>query len=242
MKILFAILCLVLLSMMGMSKPDTLHLHKDLMIVKLNKRTYIHISFIPVNGKQIPCNGLVYVNQGEAIVLDTPTTDSMAIYLIEWIEQDLHAKIKAMVANHFHEDCLGGMLIFMDYGTATIAQRQTCKLAGDHGFRCPQRYFKDTLSLSVGNRIMECWYPGSAHTIDNTVAYLPAEKILFGGCMVRALNWDLGNTRDANLNTWPTTIEKVKTKYPKVKRVIPGHGAPGGTDLFDHTLSLLEVP
>jgi metallo-beta-lactamase class B len=35
-------------------------------------------------------------------------------------------------------------------------------------------------------------------------------------------------------------VRKIKEKYPEVKIVIPGHGKPGGTALFDYTIELFK--
>ena len=86
---------------------------------------------------------------------------------------------------------------------------------------------------------MELAFPGGGHTVDNIVAWIPAKKILFAGCLVKALNAkNIGNTEDADLVAYPITLKKVKEKYPDAKIVVPGHGRPGELDLIDHTIRL----
>jgi metallo-beta-lactamase class B len=80
---------------------------------------------------------------------------------------------------------------------------------------------------------------GPSHTVDNIVARIPSKKILFGGCMVKSQNArNLGNVADADEESWPGTLKKVKQTYPKAKVVIPGQGRPGGMELIDHTIEL----
>jgi metallo-beta-lactamase class B len=50
-----------------------------------------------------------------------------------------------------------------------------------------------------------------------------------------------GNLSDADVNSWPSTIQKVMKKYKETQIVVPGHGLWGGTELLQHTLDLLEV-
>ena len=82
-------------------------------------------------------------------------------------------------------------------------------------------------------------YFGAGHTTDNVVAWLPKQKILFAGCLVKSLDsTSLGNTKDGDLAAYPVTLRKVQAAYPHAKIVIPGHGDWGGPELIEHTLRL----
>ena len=60
--------------------------------------------------------------------------------------------------------------------------------------------------------------------------------------MVKALeSRNLGNISDADIDSWPVTIEKVLKRYGDANIVVPGHGAHGGTELLSHTLNLLRA-
>lgn len=219
---------------------DTLHLADGLDIVPLTKNSYLHISYIPFGDGLFPCNGVVYVNQGEAVVMDTPINNEMSRVLVRWIEQELNAKVMAVVINHAHEDCVGGLGGFSITGCTSWSQKRSCKLSKERGFDCSIRYFTDTASIRVGDERIYNFYPGPAHTVDNIVTWIPSEKLLFGGCMVKELDAGYGNLRDANVEAWPGTILKVKERYPKAKIIVPGHGAPGGQKLLDYTMELFS--
>jgi len=82
---------------------------------------------------------------------------------------------------------------------------------------------------------------GTAHTTDNVDAWLPKQRILFGGCLVKSLDaQSLGNTSDGDLTAFPATLKKLKKAYQNAKIVVPGHGDWGGTKLIDHTLKLCK--
>lgn len=236
----FVFFLLILSSLGVFARPDTIHLHEGLKVVRLSKHTWLHISYIPYEGQRIPCNGIVYTNDGVAAILDTPVDDDMSLLLIHWIETKLKAKPKYLIVNHFHEDCLGGLAAFMDHNVETFSQRRTCKLAKNDGFGCTLRYFEDTLSLNVGNEKIECWYPGEAHTVDNIVVYIPSERLLFGGCMLKAMGAGKGNLSDANVGQWSATLTAVKNKYTKAKVLVPGHGNPGDQKLLDYTIKMFQ--
>ena len=50
----------------------------------------------------------------------------------------------------------------------------------------------------------------------------------------------LGNTRDADVESWPVTIERVLNRFGNARIVVPGHGSHGGTELLANTLRLLK--
>jgi metallo-beta-lactamase class B len=78
--------------------------------------------------------------------------------------------------------------------------------------------------------------------IPRSTGWLPREKILFGGCLVRSANArQLGNLQDAVVDEWDTTITKILNTYPEVETVVPGHGAYGGIELLQHTINLVKA-
>ena len=239
MRSIFIIL-LVCISSLAIAKKDTIHVSEYLKIVPINDHVYMHVSYIPYKDNPFPCNGLVYINNGEAAVLDTPVGDEASTDLIMWIINEKKAQILFLIVNHFHEDCMSGITTFVGTGCQTVSQKQTCKLAGLEGYHCTKRYFKDSLSVTIGGQEITNYYFGPAHTDDNIVTYIPSERILFGGCMIKELGAGKGNLLDANKTEWPKTVAKVKSKFPKAKLILPGHGKPGKKKLFDYTIELFS--
>jgi len=74
------------------------------------------------------------------------------------------------------------------------------------------------------------------------VSYIPGEKVLFGGCLIKVLNANKGNLGDGNVREWSNTVSKVKSKFQDAEFVVPGHGKPGDMALFDYTIELFEKP
>lgn len=81
---------------------------------------------------------------------------------------------------------------------------------------------------------------GEGHTADNIISYLPSEKAMFGGCMIKEIGAGKGNLADANVNEWSKSVRKVKLAYHEVQYIIPGHGKYGGVDLLDYTIKMFE--
>lgn len=212
-----------------------------LQIQALTHKTLVHVTYLNTNQwGRVPCNGMIYYNNGEAVVFDTPPNDSVSVQLIDWIENNLKAKVKAIVVNHFHGDCLGGLNAFHQRGIPSYANQLTIDLAKTQNTAVPQNGFNGVLNLKIGGETIENRYLGEGHTKDNIVSYVPSEKVLFGGCMIKENNAGKGNLADANLGDWPKTVAKVKAQYPNAQFVIPGHGKWGSTKLLDYTMELFK--
>ncbi len=213
----------------------------DLKIIPLQNDVYIHKSWTTFTGfGRVASNGLIYANGQEVILMDTPANDSLTLLLVHWIQQDLKKNIKAVVINHHHVDCLGGLKTLHQLGIPSYATKRCQKLARKNGVTVPRHGFRKSLDLLVGAQSVSCRYFGKAHSADNLVAYIPSEAVLFGGCMIKSLKAGKGNLADASVNKWSKTVLKVKKAFPQVKVVVPGHGQAGDTALLNYTVDMFR--
>jgi len=98
-------------------------------------------------------------------------------------------------------------------------------------------------TLNFGNSQVELYFPGHSHAPDNITVYYKDQKILFGGCMIKGKGAkSLGNTNDANIEGWQSSIDRLLGLYSKsdIDFIIPGHGTVGDYDLLEDTLVLLK--
>ena len=225
----------------GLSQENFIFETADLQIQKISDHTYRHITYLETQdwGK-VACNGMIVTDDGEAIIFDTPITDSVSNVLIDFVEQDLKCKVTGIVATHFHTDCLGGLKAFHDRNIPSYALNLTLDLAKPIHEVIPQNGFHKSLELKAGNKKVILDYLGEGHTKDNIIAYFPDEQVMFGGCLIKSLKSGKGYLGDANVDAWPQTVEKLKAKYKDVKIIIPGHGNPGGSELLDYTINMFK--
>ena len=225
----------------GQVNNATIQIGPDLQIIPLQKSVYIHKSWTTFTGfGRVASNGLIYTNEQEAILMDTPANDSLTLLLANWIQQDLGKTIKAVVINHHHVDCLGGLESLHQLGVPSYATKHCQKLARKNGVTVPQNGFRKSLDLAIGNQSVLCRYFGKAHSADNLVAYIPSETVLFGGCMIKSLKAGKGNLADASVKKWSQTVLKVKKAFPQMKVVVPGHGEAGDTALLEYTMNMFR--
>ena len=239
LRALFGVLIVLNLFACGSSRKVPLLETEELTIRKLTPHLYQHISQLSIpNFGNFPCNGMVFIKNGEAVVFDSPVGKQATRQLIAWLKEEQKVAVKGIVINHFHDDCVDGLEIFHQEGVESYANRTTIDLVDEGNFAVPQHGFIGGMILEVGGSLVHNRYFGQAHTIDNIVSWIPDERAIFGGCMVKSLGAGKGNVNDANVEEWPETIRKVKAAFPSLKIVVPGHGEPGGPDLLDYTSQL----
>jgi metallo-beta-lactamase class B len=222
----------------------TIMVSPDLELVRLSDNAYVHVSWsqLPRFGRYAS-NGLVFINGRDAFLFDTPADDSLTKTLVAWIRDSLRVKIVGFMPNHWHADCMGGLAYLQSIGIESWASQMTIDIAKSKKLPVPIHAFSDSLRLSLGDKEIRCWYPGPAHSLDNVVAWIPSERILFAGCMAKAIDSkNLGNTADGDTTRYPKTIDMVIAKFPDARIVIPGHGAAGGPELLRHTRDLAGKP
>jgi len=186
----------------------------------------------------VPSNGLIVREADHVVVIDTAWGAAPSRALLAWIDRELQLPVTRLIVTHFHDDRLGGWEVFAERGTRIVASEQTLALAKVE----PTAAF-DLYRLSPGEKLtngtLEILYPGPAHAPDNVVVWVPASRILAGGCAVRsAASGGLGNLSHASVADWAASIARVHAAYPDARLVLPGHGDAGGPELLDHTREL----
>jgi metallo-beta-lactamase class B len=242
MKTLFPLLFLILIQVQAYPR-EKIRISDDLELIRISDNAWIHVSWttLPEYGR-ISANGLIYADNGKAFLFDTPWNDSLTCELLTYLKDRMNISVIGVVPNHWHSDCMGGLGYLKSRNTASYANQMTIDIAVSKNLPCPDRGFSDSLQLALGNKSVMCYYFGAAHSADNIVVWLPEEKILFPGCMVKSSgSHDLGFLGDGNLAEYPGTIGKVLKKFPSARIVIPGHGPAGGYELILHTAELLNL-
>ena len=239
-------LSFILLQVTGSAQIQqiTLKVSDDIELIQLSDNAYIHISISEIEGfGNVSSNGILLIKGGEAFLFDTPVTNEQTETLTKYIQNSLHAKISTFVPNHWHSDCMGGLNYLHKNKVKSYANQMTIDISKKEGKPVvPLHSFTDSLSLNLKGIEIKCYFLGGGHSVDNIVVWVPSEKLLFPGCMVKDMpSTSLGNLADAAVNEWPGTIEKVINKFPDAKTVVPGHGSLGGKELLNHTRDLLLI-
>lgn len=216
--------------------------NSDIEYRQLSSNAYLYTAWANIGSwGRVGSNGLILVDNGRAFLFDTPMHEAQTVELVKWVEDTLKAKIVGFVAGHWHDDCVGGLDYLNRQGVETYANSMTNDILKSKNLPQAKHSFTDSVSLPLGDMDIKCYYLGGGHAMDNIVAWIPQQQILFGGCLVKdCAATGLGNTADAApISEWISTTQAVKAKFGNAKIVIPGHGAIGGTELLRHTKELL---
>lgn len=220
-----------------------IQINSDLELVRLTPNCFLYTAWADMGRwGRVGSNGLVVIRNGKALLIDSPTLESQTVELAWWFDKNLGVKIESFIPGHWHSDCVGGLAWLNRNGVKTYANRLTNEILASKGLEQSNASFSDSLSFKVGNIKVEAYYLGGGHSTDNIVIWIPSEKIMFGGCMLKDItSQDIGNTSDAApLEEWLQTIERIEQQFPNAKYVIPGHGKYGGKELFEHTKEIIE--
>ncbi len=201
---------------------------------------WIHSTDHPIEGYgTIVSNGLLVDTVDGLVLVDTAWTDEKTVWLLDWAEKNVGEPVTDAIITHAHFDKMGGVRALHERGVKTWALPLTNRLAPANDL-VPTTH---TLSESqTFHQTLEIFFPGPGHSPDNLVVYVPAERLLHGGCLIRpggASN--LGNTGDADISAWDTSVRAVQKRFPKARHILPSHGDLGGKRLLKHTIELVEA-
>lgn len=214
---------------------------QEIKVTKLAPNVWVHTSYSTYQGVSVPSHGLVVSTKEGAVLVDTGWGNEPTEQLLAWVKINLKQPVKVCLPTHWHDDKIGGMKVVQQQGVPVMTYKLTAILAAENGKGTPDVTFATDTTFTIGGQRFEVYFPGGGHTLDNVVVYLPQQKILFGGCLVKDLQaTTLGNTADADLKSWPFTIQNLQQRYPKAKTVVPSHGPWGDRSLLSHTLKLLQ--
>ena len=209
-----------------------------LQIHELREGVYLHTSYQQVEGwGVVSANGLVVVENNNAFIVDTPWSENDTEALVKWIAAKQFI-LQGSISTHYHEDRTAGIKWLNEHAIATYATSLTNRFLQQQNKPLAQNVIQgDDAVLAEG--MINVFYPGGGHTLDNVVVWLPKFNMLFGGCFIRSLDSKgLGNIADAHIDQWAGSVERVVSRFNNVQIVVPGHGEVGSAELLTHTQTL----
>lgn len=248
-------------SLIQKEKKARISISKNLVVDLVAPNTYVikDISFYNSNVL------VTKMTDGTAVITSSPVETVRTKTMLKWVEDELRPKKIIAINTHFHADGTGGNEGYQSVGAEIWSSKQTNSIyqekadsmrAGLANFvkdkelrelvlkrknRFATQLFdtKDGAEWTFGKEKVKIFYPGPSHTDDHIVVYFPDRNILFGGCILRALDWKgLGNLKDANLNKYYDSVKSLLRFNSKI--VIPGHGNIGDVRLIHHTMDLAK--
>lgn len=241
--VIISLLGLIGIVQLNAQTENVVVIDKEIQLIHLRDSIFVHLTWHHLdNYGRFPSNGLIVIRKGRALMVDTPMDNDKTERLTRYLKDSLSARLTKLIIGHFHDDCLGGLQYLQGIGIESIANSRTIAKCKEIGLPIPSTSFTDSLILDFNGEQIDCRFFGAGHSLDNITVWIPGEKILFGGCLIKSIDSKgLGNLSDAVVDEWDYTIKKVMREYPEIKTVIPGHGDSGGVELLTHTIKLVET-
>lgn len=216
-----------------------------LKVIPLGDGVYVHVSYNFYQNTAIPANGLIIKTSDGVVIVDTAwdtkdDTDNTR-QLLRYIADSLHQPVRLCIVTHAHEDRVGGIGELRKAGVRVISTPLTARKSVQLGYESPEGSLPADTTFVVGRVPIRCFFPGEGHTTDNIVVWLPRQRILHGGCLVKSVAvFGMGNLADANLKQWANSIQRLQAQFGSARIVVPGHEEWSGTNALAHTVRLVE--
>jgi cyclase len=190
-------------------------------------------------------NNAGWVSDGRSTLLvDTAATEARARRLRAAVQSSGAAPPRTVVNTHHHGDHTYGNAVFAP--GATVVGHEACRTEvlgaghqlhmiwpgldyGDVGITPPELTFRDELTLHVGQTEVRLLHPGVAHTVGDTVVWLPEQRVLFTGDIVFH-----GGTPFVPMGSLSGSLHALdRLRRLEARTVVPGHGPLAGAEVFD---------
>ncbi|MDZ7861774.1 MBL fold metallo-hydrolase [Acidovorax sp.] len=189
-----------------------------------------------------PNTGII-IGDDAVMVIDTQATPVMAQDVIRRIREVTDKPIKYVLLSHYHAvRVLGASAYGAEHIIASEDTRDLIVERGQFdkdseigrfprlfqnvesvpdGLTWPTMTFNKKMTLWLGTLEVQILQLGRGHTKGDTVAWLPAEKILFSGDLVEFDATPYAG--DAYFQDWPQTLDNLAALKPE--KLVPGRGA-----------------
>lgn len=233
MKKVFSLVALIGTFVFGQIKP--------IQIDSINNNLFVYQTFNTFQEVDYNANAMYLVTKKGIVLFDVPWQKSQYQTLNDILQQKYNLPVIAVFATHSHEDRAGDLSFYNELNISTYASALTNSKLKKEGKATSKFEIELGKTYKFGKEKFVVEYFGQGHTEDNLVVWFPKYKVLNGGCLIKGADAvNLGYTGEANVAEWPKTVQKLVTKHPKIKQVIPGHDNWKANGHIENTFKLLE--
>jgi cyclase len=217
-------------------------------VQKLADGVYVH------TGKGFDSNSGIILTQEGVVVIDTGQNPIESRDIMDTVKKLTSMPVRLVINTEPHGDHTTGHYVFSPPALVVAAadggesMRGADRAAPDRiqrlaatspemktaleGYRfiAPQIEYHDTMTINLGGRTIELMYLPRVHSESDTAVWLPAERVVFSASAF--VNNQINILRP--FVTIPDILaagKKLKALNPQ--HVVPGHGTPGGVEIFD---------
>lgn len=216
----------------------------EVTLTRLSDNLWLHTSTRELEGiGSFPSHGLLVDQPGGGLLIDSAWGHAATVELLEKVQRELGHLPRAAIVSDFHDDRAGGTAELEAAGIEVWSSPGIIGRLAAATEPEPEHALEQPLwSGTLADVDVEVWFPGAGHSPENLVVWLPDQRVLFGGCLLRGYeSRGLGNVADADLDAWAPTLRAVRERYADAQTVVSSHGDVGGPEILDHSLALVEI-
>ncbi|NQE86804.1 MBL fold metallo-hydrolase [Nocardia terpenica] len=203
-------------------------------------------AFLQPPGSWCLNNAGVIAGRNGVVLVDTAATRSRAEALRTAAEGLGRGAVRLVVNTHSHGDHVFGNCVFAPPATIVAHELTGPEIAaadlglrtlwpdvewGELSLRLPTVTFGRSLTLLLGDRVVELYHVGPAHTTNDVVVWIPDVRVLFTGDVVLP-----GCTPFCLMGSVRGSLAALdRLRNFGAETVIGGHGRISGPEVFDET-------
>ena len=205
--------------------------------------------------KPADSNAGIILTQEGVVLIDSGHNPPDSQAILKVVKQLTSQPIRFLINTEPHSDHTTGHFLFsppaiiIAHEGATDSMKKAYnpqrneKLMADYpdmresfkGFKMitPQIEYRDKMTLNVGERTFELYYLKNVHSEADTAIWLPRERVIFSAAVAGVKRFS--NLRPSvQIEDMISAMKMMKSLNPEI--VVPGHGPPGTTKIFDDSI------
>ncbi|MEU5045331.1 MBL fold metallo-hydrolase [Streptomyces griseorubiginosus] len=189
-------------------------------------------------------NAGIIVADGRTALVDTAATEARALLLRDAVRELTPHAPHLVVNTHFHGDHAFGNFVFTP--EAVVVGQELCRSEmataglhlttlwpdvrwGDLNLELPSVTFRDQLTVHIGGIEARLAHIGPAHTTNDTVVWLPQQRVLFTGDLVMS-----GVTPFFPMGSLSGSLAAIdRLRQFDARVLVTGHGPVAGPEVLD---------
>jgi metallo-beta-lactamase class B len=212
-----------------------------LRIAHLTGDFYIYTTYNTYQDSRVPAHGMYLVTSSGVALFDTPWDTTQFQPLLDSIKLKHNKDVTMCIATHWHSDRTDGLEYYRQRGIKTYTTKLTDELSRRNGKKRAEFLIDSDTLFNIGHYSFETYYPGQGHTEDNIVLWFGAERILYGGCLIKGAEAEnLGYLGDGNSLEYEATLRNVQRRYPSPQFVIVSHHNWNNVNSLKHSIEMAK--
>lgn len=176
----------------------------------------------------------VFLVTPAGVIATDPIDADAAAWLENAIRERFGQEIRYVVYSHDHRDHIAGGEVWADTATVIAHERTRQAIVAERRpTAVPEVTFSERMSVELGGKRVELYYPGRSHSDNTIVMHFPAERAVFTVDFISVKRVPYRDLPDGYFPDWIDAIRFVEGLDFDI--LVPGHGPNGSrADATEH--------